>query len=81
MSRNSEVIERHNLRAGIRLQVDRESKEPMNDIDQASYKPDAGAIDKGRFRFRVHLPDRSGTYCGRNARPLPRIGERQERLF
>ena len=53
----------------------------MKDIDHGSYKPDASAIDKDRFRLQTHLPDRSGIYCGRNTRPLPKIGERQERLF
>ncbi len=65
----------------IRLLVDRKCKELIKDFEQVSYKPESNAIDKDRDRMRTHLSDALGYLLWQECRPLPLVGERQERLF
>lgn len=65
----------------IGLLVDPKCKELIKDLEQVTYKADSNAIDKDRDRMRTHLSDALGYLLWQECRMLPRIGERQERLF
>jgi len=65
----------------VGLLVDPKCKELIKDLEQVTYKADSNAIDKERDRMRTHLSDALGYLLWQECRMLPRIGERQERLF
>jgi len=65
----------------VGLLVDPKCKELIKDLEQVTYKADSNAIDKDRDRMRTHLSDALGYLLWQECRMLPRIGERQERLF
>ena len=65
----------------IGLLVDPNCKELIKDLEQVAYKADSNAIDKDRDRMRTHLSYALGYLLWQECRMLPRIGERQERLF
>ncbi|HWB86051.1 MAG TPA: terminase family protein [Bryobacteraceae bacterium] len=65
----------------IGLLVDRKCQELIKDFEQVSYKADSNQIDKDRDRRRTHLSDALGYLLWQDCRPLPKIGERQERLI
>lgn len=65
----------------IRLLVDRTCVELVKDFEQVAYKPETNIIDKDRDRLRTHLSDALGYLLWQECRPLPTIGERQERLL
>jgi hypothetical protein len=64
----------------VNLLVDRTCVELVKDLEQVSYKPETNVIDKDRDRLRTHLSDALGYLIWQECRPLPTIGERQERL-
>ncbi len=65
----------------VGLLVDPKCKELIKDLEQVTYKADSNAIDKERDRMRTHLSDALGYLLWQECRTLPKIGERQERLF
>jgi hypothetical protein len=65
----------------VGLLVDPKCKELIKDLEQVTYKADSNAIDKERDRMRTHLSDALGYLLWQECRVLPKIGERQERLF
>jgi hypothetical protein len=65
----------------ISLLVDGKCKELVKDFEQVSYKPETNVIDKDRDRLRTHLSDALGYLLWQECKLLPKIGERQERLF
>ena len=65
----------------VGLLVDPKCKELIKDLEQVTYKADSNTIDKDRDRMRTHLSDALGYLLWQECRMLPKIGERQERLF
>jgi hypothetical protein len=65
----------------IQLLVDRQCVELIKDFEQVAYKEDSNMIDKERDRNRTHLSDALGYLVWQECRPLPRVGERPERLL
>jgi hypothetical protein len=65
----------------VGLLLDPRCKELIKDLEQVTYKADSNVVDKDRDRMRTHLSDALGYLLWQECRTLPRIGERQERLF
>jgi hypothetical protein len=65
----------------IQLFVDRRCTELIKDFEQVAYKEDSTVIDKERDRMRTHLSDALGYLVWQECRPLPRAGERAQRLL
>ncbi len=65
----------------IHMFVDPKCKELIKDFEQVSYKADSNAIDKEKDRDRTHLSDALGYLLWQECRPMPAIGEQQDRLF
>ena len=65
----------------IGVLVDRKCKELIQDFEQVAYKADTCQIDKDRDRMRTHLSDALGYLLWQECRPLPPIGERNQRLL
>ena len=53
----------------------------MKDIERVSYKSNNSALEKERFRSKTNLSNPLGDLLWRERRPLPKFGQRQERLF
>jgi hypothetical protein len=64
----------------VAVLVDRTCTELVKDLEQVSYKTDTNIIDKDRDRLRTHLSDALGYLLWQECRPLPKNGERQERI-
>jgi len=64
----------------VRLLVSKNCKELIKDLEQVSYKPDSNVIDKERDRRRTHLSDALGYLLWQECRPMPQVGERDQRL-
>lgn len=86
---NPEVRERVNLMNAMlkpaegeaRLFVDPKCKELIADLEQVTYKPGSGAIDKEKDLRRTHLSDALGYLVWQECRPMGPAGERGQRLF
>ncbi len=65
----------------IGMSIDPRCKELIKDFEQVCYKADSNQIDKDRDRLRTHLSDALGYLVWQECKPLPAVGERQERLF
>ncbi len=65
----------------IDLTIDPKCRELIKDFEQVCYKDDTHEIDKGRDRQRTHLSDALGYLIWQECKPMPRIGERVERIL
>jgi len=65
----------------LSLLVDPKCKELIRDFDQVCYKADSNQIDKDRDRMRTHMSDALGYLVWQECRPMPKIGEKRERLL
>lgn len=65
----------------IRLFVDRKCVELIKDFEQVCYKADSTIPDKDKDRRRTHVSDALGYLLWQECRPLPKIGDRNQRLF
>jgi hypothetical protein len=63
------------------LVVDRKCRELVKDLEQVTYKPDSGQIDKDRDPRRTHLSDALGYLLWQECRPQAPVGERGQRLL
>lgn len=64
-----------------RLFVDPKCKELIKDLEQVSYKPDQGVIDKDRDPDRTHVSDALGYLLWQEHGASKRMGERGRPLF
>lgn len=64
-----------------RLFVDRRCKELIKDLEQVSYKPDSGVIDKEKDSSRTHLSDALGYLLWQEVGSSLRAGEQSRRLI
>ncbi len=72
------------LRTGsgeIGMLIDPKCKEMIKDFEQVAYKADSNAIDKEKDRRRTHVSDALGYLLWQECRPMPGVGEHQERLI
>ncbi len=61
--------------------VDRKFRELIKDLEQVSYKPDSGQIDKESDSERTHLSDALGYLLWQEFRPQTQVGEQSRRLI
>jgi hypothetical protein len=67
-------------RGDIGMLVDPKCKELILDFEQVCYRGDTGQVDKDRDRMRTHVSDALGYLVWQECRPLPPIGEQQQRM-
>jgi hypothetical protein len=65
----------------IQLRIGRKCKEMIKDLEEVSYKPDSGAIDKDKDPRRTHLSDALGYLIWQECRPQAPVGEQGQRLL
>ena len=70
-----------NAQGERRLVVDRKCQELIKDLEQVSYKPDSGQIDKESDSERTHLSDALGYLLWQEFRPQTQVGEQSRRLI
>jgi hypothetical protein len=61
--------------------LDEKCVELIKDFEQVAYKEDTFQIDKDRDRMRTHISDALGYLLWEEFKPVPTIGERQERFI
>jgi hypothetical protein len=64
-----------------RLFIDRRCRELIKDLEQVSYKPESGAIDKEKDANRTHLSDALGYLLWHEVGSNLRAGEQSRRLI
>jgi hypothetical protein len=65
----------------IQLRIGRRCKELIKDLEEVTYKPDSGAIDKDKDPRRTHLSDALGYMILQECRPQAPVGEQGRRLL
>jgi hypothetical protein len=63
------------------LRISRKCRELVKDLEEVSYKPDTGLIDKDKDPRRTHLSDALGYLIWQECRPQPPVGEQGVRLI
>jgi hypothetical protein len=66
---------------GSRLFVNRQCRRVIRDLEQVSYKPDSGVVDKDSEPDLTHLSDALGYLLWQEMRTSDRVGERGQRLL
>lgn len=64
-----------------RLLVDRSCRRVIRDLEQVTFKPDSGVIDKDREAELTHLSDALGYLLWQELRTSEKVGERGQRLI
>jgi phage terminase large subunit len=65
----------------VRLEVDPRCKELIKDLEEVTFKPDSGVIDKVRDPQRTHASDAIGYAIWQLFGDKPKMGEINKRLF
>lgn len=69
-----------NAQGDRRLFVDEKCRELIQDLEQVSYKPNSGQIDKDKDSNRTHLSDALGYLLWEEFRLVGKVGEKNARL-
>jgi hypothetical protein len=61
--------------------IDRKCRRVIRDLEQVSYKPDSGVVDKDSGPDLTHLSDALGYLLWQELRTSEKVGERGKRLL
>ncbi len=75
---NSQLLSKYDT---VHVYIDPKCKELIKDLEEVTYKPDSGIVDKEKDPKRTHLSDALGYLLWQECAEQPSYGEQGQRLF